>query len=160
VRDIQVPPIVFVGCIGPVFLCALTIGLIYVYLNLPLFWTHGPELRAALEHYERIRVDVFQGYESPSALENIAIDPLLGYLFDELNGERDLYYSEGTIPEPIKITYVREYTSDCSVVIVDKYHNSYDVAFILQNIDGGWKVQGIVSPYNAGIAGALPLRSC
>jgi hypothetical protein len=159
VRDIRVPSIVFVGCIGPAFLCVLTIGLIYVYVNLP-FWTHGSELQAAIEQFDKVQAAVFRGDTPPSALEDVAIDPLLGWLFDELSGERSSFYSNLTDSAAIPIARVREYTNECSVVIVDVYHNSQDVAFILYKIKGTWKVGRIVPDHNAGLVGLLPLRTC
>ncbi len=117
-RDIRVPWIVFVGCIGPAFLCVLTIVLIYVYVKLP-FWTHGPELQAALEQFDKVWVSVFRGESPASALENVAQDPLLSLLLDNLRNNQDPFFGENDTP--IEIAQFWEYTDDCSVVIVYRY---------------------------------------
>lgn len=157
-RDVQIPSIVFVGCIGPVFLCLLAVVLIYVALQLPM-WVHGPELQSALNHYEQIRAAVFRSEMPLSALESVATDPYLQELLVESAKTRANNTSMRNA-ELITIARIREYIDSCSIITVDKYHHFSDVAFVLKKIQGIWKVQRIVPSHNAGVFGALNLRTC
>lgn len=132
-------------------------GLGYIYFNLPL-WMHGPELEAALTRYERVRIAVFQGTQPLSALEEIAVGPQLQRLHDEIGQKAQSYPT--IVQEPIAIADMLEYTGSCSVIILERYHGSSRVAFILNKIDDIWKVSFMADNYKAGFTGTLPLWPC
>lgn len=45
IKAIRVHPVAFIGCIAPLFLCLLIVGLIYLWMTEPwLMWQYGPEI--------------------------------------------------------------------------------------------------------------------